>query len=109
MSDSVTIRRLVADDALKLKACFQRCYGDSYVADYFYDPERLRERITSGRLRSIVAATGNNDIVGHMGVTRCQRTGSAPPVGSVRSLMCYRGSDRRRMDGRRRDSRVPHL
>lgn len=69
MSDAFAIRRLVVADAFKLKACFQRCYGDSYVADYFYDPARLRARITSGRLRSVVAVTDAGDIVGHMGLT----------------------------------------
>jgi hypothetical protein len=40
-------RRLsIVDDALKLNACFERCYGDSYVAGHFYHPDELQ------RLRS---------------------------------------------------------
>lgn len=69
MSQEVAIRRLVADDALELKACFERCYGDSYVVGEFYDLERLCERITSGRLRSVVAEAANGEIVGHIGLT----------------------------------------
>ncbi len=69
MSREVTIRRLFADDAVELRACFERCYGDSYVVGDFYDLERLRERITSGRLRSVVAESATGEIVGHMGLT----------------------------------------
>jgi hypothetical protein len=65
----VTFRRLVAGDAIELRACFERRHGDSYVAGDFYDLERLRERITSGRLRSVVAESVDGEIVGHMGLT----------------------------------------
>lgn len=68
-SQSVQIRRLTVDDALPLKACFERCYGTSYVAGYFYGPGELRERIASGRLRSVIAETTEGQIVGHMGLT----------------------------------------
>ena len=69
MSQEVAIRRLIAEDVPELKACFERCYGDSYVVGDFYDPERLRERIASGRLRSVVAESGDGQIVGHIGLT----------------------------------------
>jgi hypothetical protein len=39
------------------------------VVGDFYDLERLRDRITSGRLRSIVAESADGEIVGHMGLT----------------------------------------
>ncbi len=69
MTEEVAIRRLVAGDVRELKACFERCYGDSYVVGDFYDLDRLRERITSGRLRSVVAESANGEIVGHIGLT----------------------------------------
>ncbi len=69
MLDSPTLRPLTPEDAPGLKDCFERCYGPSYVAGYFYDIEALRERITSGRLRSIVAVSDSGEIVGHMGLT----------------------------------------
>lgn len=69
MTDPIQIRPLAAEDAAKLTACFERCYGDSYVGGFFYDPTAIRARISDGRLRSVVAATPSGDIVGHMALT----------------------------------------
>ncbi len=63
------IRRLVAADAAALVACFRRCYGDTYPANDFYDVERLRQRINSGSLRSVVAIADDGALVGHTGLT----------------------------------------
>ena len=43
--DPVDIRPLAAADAERLTACFQRVYGDSYVAGFFYDPAAIRARL----------------------------------------------------------------
>ncbi|HEY6598921.1 MAG TPA: GNAT family N-acetyltransferase [Pseudomonadales bacterium] len=50
-------------------ACFRRCYGDTYPSDDFYDSERLRQRIESGSLRSVVAIGDDGVLVGHTGLT----------------------------------------
>ena len=50
-------------------ACFRRCYGDTYPADDFYDADRLRRRIESGSLRSVVAIADDGTLVGHTGLT----------------------------------------
>ena len=70
MTDPILIRPLDAGDAAKLTACFERCYGDSYPAAFFYDPAAIRERIGDGRLHSVVAMTPSGEIVGHMALTR---------------------------------------
>jgi len=68
-TSAILIRPLAAEDAPKLARCFERCYGDSYVADFFYDPARIQSRLAEGRLRSVVAVDPSGDIVGHMGLT----------------------------------------
>src|SRR4051812_49020742 len=37
----VEIRALAPEDAAALTRCFQRCYGDTYPAAEFYDPEAI--------------------------------------------------------------------
>lgn len=49
--------------------CFRRGYGDSYVAESFYDAESIRGRVDEGRLVSLVAVTPAEEIVGHMGLS----------------------------------------
>lgn len=50
-------------------ACFRRCYGDTYPSDDFYDAARLKQRIASGSLRSVVAIANDGTLVGHTGLT----------------------------------------
>lgn len=70
MTEPFQIRALEPSDAERLTACFRRCYGDSYVAGFFYDPTAIRERVADGRLRSVVAVAPTGEVVGHMGLTR---------------------------------------
>jgi predicted GNAT family acetyltransferase len=70
MTDVITIRPLAVADAAQLTACFQRCYGDSYVAAFFYDPAAIQARARDGRLQSVVAVTNAGEIVGHMALMR---------------------------------------
>lgn len=65
----MNVRPLTADDADALTACFRRCYDDSYVVGFFYDPSAIRERIADGRLCSVVAVAPDGQIVGHMALT----------------------------------------
>jgi GNAT superfamily N-acetyltransferase len=70
MSEEIEIRPLMADDAEALTACFRRCYGDSYVVGFFYDPAEIRTRMADGRVHSVVATTTEGEIVGHMAMIR---------------------------------------
>lgn len=68
-SPEVEIRALRADEAAGLVACFRRCYGDSYVDRDFYDEASIRRRLQDGTLRSMVAVSPVDGIVGHMALT----------------------------------------
>lgn len=51
-----------------------RSYGYSYSKDVFYYPDQLRDAITGGYIRSIIALNPEGRVVGHMGV-RCPQDG----------------------------------
>ncbi len=91
MTDTIRIRPLTADDAVKLTACFERCYGKSYVAGFFYDPAAIRRRMEEGRLRSVVAVTRAGEIVGHMALTRRRPHALTVELGNTIVDPRYRG------------------
>lgn len=70
MTDPIDIRSLAGDEAARLTACFERCYGDTYPARVFYDADAIRARIADGSLHPVVAVTAEGEIVGHMALTR---------------------------------------
>ncbi|MEO6026003.1 MAG: GNAT family N-acetyltransferase [Candidatus Binatia bacterium] len=70
MSDEIRIGPLDPADAPQLTACFERCYGRSYIATFFYDPDAIRARMRDGRLQPVVATMPDGTIVGHMALTR---------------------------------------
>ena len=63
----IEIRQLTTGDARQLVQCFERCYGNTYPNETFYDPAAIAGLISSGKLRSIVAAADNH-IIGHTGL-----------------------------------------
>ena len=83
MTDAIEIRPLTAADAEKLTACFRRCYGDSYVPAFFYDPADIRSRLADRRLESLVATTPSGDIVGHMALIRPHASAVTVELGSA--------------------------
>jgi len=91
MIDAVEIRPLALEDAEKLTACFRRCYGESYVGALFYDPAALRARIVEGRVYSVVAMTANDEIVGHMALTRPHPEALTVELGNTIVDPRYRG------------------
>jgi GNAT superfamily N-acetyltransferase len=83
MSDAIDIRPLTAADADSLAACFRRCYGESYVPAFFYDPADVRSRLADRRLESLVATTPSGEIVGHMALMRPHANASTVELGSA--------------------------
>jgi serine/threonine-protein kinase RsbW len=66
----ITIRLMRPDESLGLARCAYRCYGYTYSTDNFYYPERVREMVESGLMVSVVAVTPDNEIIGHVAVTK---------------------------------------
>jgi len=91
MSAAIEIRPLVPEDAEKLTACFERCYGDSYVVGFFYDPAEIRARMADGRVRSVIAMTSEGEIVGHMAMMRPHAEAITVELGNTIVDPRYRG------------------
>jgi serine/threonine-protein kinase RsbW len=91
MSDAIEIGPLCADDAERLSDCFRRCYGDSYVPAFFYDPTEIRSRLTDRRLESLVARRPDGEIVGHMALMRPHLDALTVELGSAIVDPRYRG------------------
>ncbi len=74
------IRMMRPEESSELSRCVYRSYGYSYDWDYVYYPERIRELLESGMMRSCVAVTPEGEFVGHLAV-RVERPDS--PVGEA--------------------------
>ncbi len=66
----ITIRLMRPDESLSLARCAYRCYGYTYSTDNFYFPERVRELIESKLMVSQVAVTPDNEIIGHLAISK---------------------------------------
>jgi anti-sigma regulatory factor (Ser/Thr protein kinase) len=64
----VEIRMMRPEESFELSRCIFRSYGYSYLWDFVYYPERVRELQESGLMRSCVAVTQGNEFVGHLAV-----------------------------------------
>lgn len=82
MSSAINVRRLKPDDAAGLARCFERCYGNTYSVDVFYDIDQLSASIAAGSLRSVVAVA-EGSIVGHTGLTVRHRDARAIEAGNT--------------------------
>jgi serine/threonine-protein kinase RsbW len=68
MSDEseIAIRFLEANEAEILVDLIRDAYGDSYDAEWVYQPEVISERISGNTLRSAVGQLADGTILGHM-------------------------------------------
>jgi GNAT superfamily N-acetyltransferase len=90
-SDLIAIRPLVPNDAERLTSCFERCYGDSYVVGFFYEPAEIRARMADGRVRSVAAIAPDGEIVGHMAMMRPYAGARTVELGNTIVDPRYRG------------------
>lgn len=67
LSDEVTFRSLLPQDAVELTRTIYRCYGWSYPNGDFYYPDRVAAMITSGERIGEVAVTAEGRIAAHWG------------------------------------------
>ena len=63
------LRLMRPDECVGLSRCVYRTYGYSYLSDFIYYPERIRERLESGLMSSCVAVTPEGEIEGHLAMT----------------------------------------
>jgi anti-sigma regulatory factor (Ser/Thr protein kinase) len=76
----ITVRLMRPDESLNLARLAYRGYGYTYFTDQIYFPERVREKIESGLMVSVVALNPANEIIGHASVVK---ENPNSPVGEV--------------------------
>jgi anti-sigma regulatory factor (Ser/Thr protein kinase) len=76
----ITVRLMRPEESMSLARCAYRCYGYTYFTDEIYYPERIREKLESGLMVSVVALNPANEIVGHIAIIKHT---PASPVGEV--------------------------
>ena len=65
-ADDVTIEFLTADESHVLVDLVTEVYGDSYDAEWVYDPDEVARRIAHGELVSTVGRDSSGTAIGHM-------------------------------------------
>jgi hypothetical protein len=62
--------------------CIKDCYGDTYCADEFNDPKKIKGLLRKELLHSIIAVSSDGKIVGHLG-TSLEQIGDITAEGSA--------------------------
>lgn len=65
-ADRITVRFLEAHESEVLVDLIREAYGDSYDAEWVYQPDAIAERIERNTLRSAVGQLADGTILGHM-------------------------------------------
>ncbi len=66
----IVIRPMEASEALEVSKAVYKAYGNTYAFEHVYYPERIIELNKSGEMFSIVAVTPQNEIAGHLALSR---------------------------------------
>jgi RimJ/RimL family protein N-acetyltransferase len=107
--EALEVRPMEAADALGLVRCVYRCYGYSYKDSLLYEPRHIAEALRDGRMRSIVAVTGDGTVVGHCAVFVERKGDPVPESGRLVVDPRYRGHHlAERMATARRELAVEH-
>ncbi|MBP2642640.1 MAG: hypothetical protein H6Q67_527 [Firmicutes bacterium] len=69
-SFNFTIRPMNKTDANEIVNLIRDSYGDSYFYKNYYDPMKIINENATGYLKSVVAVTDDNQIIGHMALMR---------------------------------------
>jgi anti-sigma regulatory factor (Ser/Thr protein kinase) len=70
LEQEYAVRRFEPDDAIGIARCIYRVYGNTYMHEACYYPERMVALNESGELASIVAVDESGDVVGHYALER---------------------------------------
>jgi anti-sigma regulatory factor (Ser/Thr protein kinase)/GNAT superfamily N-acetyltransferase len=65
----IMVRPTEPEDSVNLARCIYRCYGYTYISDYYY-PDRVKELLESGLLLSYIALNPEGEVIGHIAIKR---------------------------------------
>lgn len=63
---NIEMRFMKPDEASTMARCVYRSYGYSYSLDFIYYPEKIKENLESGVVKSVVCVDEDGEIVGHL-------------------------------------------
>ena len=66
----ILLRPMEDSEALEVSKAVYKAYGNTYAFEHVYYPERIIELNKSGEMFSIVAVTPENEIAGHLALSR---------------------------------------
>jgi RimJ/RimL family protein N-acetyltransferase len=66
----IHVDHLAPEGAEAFTRLVRRCYGDSYDAEWVYDPAEVAERLRRGTLWSTVGIAEDGELVAHVGLAR---------------------------------------
>jgi len=87
----IEVRLMRPSEAVEVSRLFYRTYGYSYFSDVMYYPDRLAELNRQGALISIVAVSGEGEIVGHQAMIRDALTDTIFEAGRGAVKTSFRG------------------
>ncbi len=76
----VTLRLMTPEETSALARCIYRSYGYTYMETIYY-PEQVREMLEAGLMTSFAALSENDEIVGHIAITREHKGSSVGDCG----------------------------
>jgi anti-sigma regulatory factor (Ser/Thr protein kinase)/GNAT superfamily N-acetyltransferase len=63
---NINMRFMKPEEASAMARCVYRSYGYSYSLEFIYYPEKIKENIQSGIVKSVICVDESNEIVGHL-------------------------------------------
>lgn len=79
---NLTFRAMTAADADSLCRMVRICYGDTYFAEEYCDPDAIRRLLRDGLLHSRIAVTSSGEVAAHLGM-RLERADDLTADGSA--------------------------
>ena len=83
-AEPLNVCQMEPGQAVALARCVYRAYGYSYLSEYIYFPDQIREMLAMGRMVSFVAVNSEEEIVGHAAILP-ERPGAK--VGEIAQIM----------------------
>jgi hypothetical protein len=91
MESPVRLRLLGPEEGEKLTEAIRAAYGDTYDAEWVYDPDEVSARIAAGTYVSCVAETADGDLLCHSGLSRTSPDDRVGHSGQAVTMAAARG------------------
>jgi len=90
--DDYVLRMMNPDDAVEMAKCIYHSYGYSYLWEFVYFPEKVKEYLVSELLRSCIILNKKNNIIGHFALMKQSKDSPVGETGMAVVDPRYRGN-----------------